>query len=192
MALSDVIGVDDTPSTAVGMGEIVNWYEGRGGATKLSEMRFIQLFDFQTPCEDVFTLRAKASVTVWMLVHPANLVDDRIAIGGLGGAVSFEHIHSNSSVVRLPEPFGAVRDEFTVPRGTAKAYSVEAGEVIQIIDVAGQQCSDFMSMNARALEQGQERYVDSTVTRSMVRGAYPAQCSVQTIRYQSASSVAGY
>jgi len=28
-------------------------------------------------------------------------------------------------------------------------------------------------MNARALERGDERYIDSTVTRSMVRGAYP-------------------
>ncbi|MEL6992956.1 MAG: DUF1989 domain-containing protein, partial [Pseudomonadota bacterium] len=65
------------------------------------------------------------------------------------------------------------RDEFTVSRGTARAYEVKPGEVVQIIDIDGQQCSDFMALRADALEQGLERAIDSTATRSMVRGAYP-------------------
>lgn len=73
----------------------------------------------------------------------------------------------------LPPPLGDVRDEFTVSRGTAQAYEVKPGEVVQIIDIDGQQCSDFMALRADALEQGLERAIDSTATRSMVRGAYP-------------------
>ena len=54
-----------------------------------------------------------------------------------------------------------------------KAYEVKKGQFIQVIDVEGQQCSDFMAMRADALEQGLERHIDSTVSRTMVRGAYP-------------------
>ena len=58
-------------------------------------------------------------------------------------------------------------------RGTARAYQIEAGEYVQIIDVDGQQCSDFVAFRAGDLESGVETIIDSTATRSMVRGAYP-------------------
>ncbi|WP_271270593.1 DUF1989 domain-containing protein [Aliamphritea hakodatensis] len=73
----------------------------------------------------------------------------------------------------LPEPLGPVRDEFRIPRATAKAYTVKKGEYIQIIDVEGRQCSDFMAMNSAALAEGRERFIDSTVSRSLAAGAYP-------------------
>ncbi|MEM6482678.1 MAG: DUF1989 domain-containing protein [Pseudomonadota bacterium] len=73
----------------------------------------------------------------------------------------------------LPPPLGDVRDEFTVDRGTARAYELAPGEIVQIIDVEGQQCSDFIALRSDALETGQQRVIDSTATRSMVRGAYP-------------------
>ena len=68
---------------------------------------------------------------------------------------------------------GEVRDEFTVTRGTARAYQVLQGDYIQIIDVEGQQCSDFMALRADGLANGHEWMIDSTATRSMVRRAYP-------------------
>ena len=73
----------------------------------------------------------------------------------------------------LPPPLGDVRDEFTVSRGTAQAYEVQPGEVLQIIDVEGQQCSDFMALRLEPLNSSIEKTIDSTATRSMVRGAYP-------------------
>lgn len=73
----------------------------------------------------------------------------------------------------LPPALGDVRDEFTVARGTAQAYEVKPGEIVQIIDVEGQQCSDFTALRVDALERGQEREIDGTATRTMVRGAYP-------------------
>lgn len=73
----------------------------------------------------------------------------------------------------LPEPLGPVQREFRVSRATAYAYTVKKGEYIQIIDVEGRQCSDFMAMNTTALAAGKERYIDSTVSRSLAVGAYP-------------------
>jgi Domain of unknown function (DUF1989) len=74
----------------------------------------------------------------------------------------------------LPEPLAKVLREIHVPASTAMAYQVKAGEYIQIIDVQGQQCSDFMAVRQDALANGQERYIDATVTRTLAGGAYPA------------------
>ena len=54
-----------------------------------------------------------------------------------------------ASAAIIPPPLGEVRDEFTVKRGSAFAYEVRAGEVVQIIDVEGQQCSDFVAFRQR-------------------------------------------
>ncbi len=71
-------------------------------------------------------------------------------------------------------PFlGSPRDELLIKRGTAQAYEIRQGELIQVIDLEGKQCSDFMAMHARALERGQEWHIDSTVTRSLVGCAWP-------------------
>jgi len=172
--LTDFAGPASSDSSRAGVSEIVDWYCGQGGAGKESLLTAAKIFDFTTPIDELFVVRATADVTLWMLVHPGNVLsDERLYTGGMGGAVKFEHIRNEQSVHTLPEPLGEVREEFTIPRGTARAYTVEQGELIQVIDVDGQQCSDFMAMNARALEQGNERSIDSTVTRSMVRGAYP-------------------
>ncbi|WOD09362.1 DUF1989 domain-containing protein [Marinomonas sp. GJ51-6] len=64
-------------------------------------------------------------------------------------------------------------NDLRVKTGTARAYEVKKGEYIQVIDVEGRQCSDFMAMRKDALQENKERYIDSTVTRSMVHGAYP-------------------
>ncbi|WP_415919515.1 DUF1989 domain-containing protein [Tateyamaria sp. SN6-1] len=73
----------------------------------------------------------------------------------------------------LPEPLGDVRDEFTVGRATARAYELRKGETLQIIDVMGQQCSDFQAFRARTLDAGAEHMIDGTATRSMVRRSFP-------------------
>ncbi len=174
-ALLEIVGHNHANSTHVGLADIVSWFSSRGGAEKISQLNTAQIFDTNTPPDELFTLRATGNCTLWLLVHPSNTDDEiRLLEGGMGGAVHFECVRNDISQQELPDPLGDIRDEFTVPRGTAKAYNVKAGEVIQIIDVQGQQCSDFMAMNTRALDRGIERFIDSTVTRSMVRGAYPA------------------
>ena len=51
--------------------------------------------------------------------------------------------------IPLPEPLGDVVAEFRVNRCTALSYEVKEGQFIQIVDVAGRQCSDFLAFDAR-------------------------------------------
>ena len=42
-----------------------------------------------------------------------------------------------------------------------------------MIDVQGRQCSDFLAFSAPKLQQGKERGLDATATRSLMGNAYP-------------------
>ena len=56
--------------------------------------------------------------------------------------------------MRLPEPLADPLLDFRIKAATATAYLVKAGDYIQIIDVAGRQCTDFQCFSARKLDQG--------------------------------------
>ncbi len=73
----------------------------------------------------------------------------------------------------LPPPLAEPRLDFRVDRATATSYEVSAGEYIQVIDVAGKQCSDFLAFHRHKLENGFERGLDATVTRTLMGNAYP-------------------
>ncbi|MGF6708650.1 DUF1989 domain-containing protein [Pseudomonas frederiksbergensis] len=74
----------------------------------------------------------------------------------------------------LPEPLGELLDEFTIGAGTAHSYTVGKGQYVQVLDVAGRQCSDFVALDRWALDRGQELDLDQTVTRTLNGSAYPA------------------
>ena len=78
-----------------------------------------------------------------------------------------------SSEPVLPPPLAEPRHEFRIPRASAIAYEVEEGEYIQVIDVEGRQCSDFLTFNARRLQRGVERGLEVTTTRTLNAQAYP-------------------
>ncbi len=143
--------------------EMVNWVTSRGRTASGFSSSLLQLQEHKE-------FRATSEVTVWV-VQP----EDRTAVveGQTQPHVSILIKRSARSGPLLPEPMGDIRDEFTVSRGTARAYAVEPGEIIQIIDVEGQQCSDFMAFRSDGLDAGHEWMIDSTATRSMVRQAYP-------------------
>jgi glycine cleavage system T protein (aminomethyltransferase) len=73
----------------------------------------------------------------------------------------------------LPLPLAEPRLDVRVDAATALAYEVRAGEFIQVIDVEGKQCSDFLAFHRRKLESGVERGLDATTTRSLMGQAYP-------------------
>lgn len=73
----------------------------------------------------------------------------------------------------LPEPLAEPRLDFRVDLATALAYEVKAGEYIQIIDVEGQQSSDFLAFDAAQIQHGVERGLDITTTRTLMGAAYP-------------------
>jgi aminomethyltransferase len=75
--------------------------------------------------------------------------------------------------VELPAPLAEPRLDFRVDPSSALSYEVREGEYIQIIDVRGRQCSDFLAFNARKLQAGVERGFDAQVTRTLMGNAYP-------------------
>ncbi len=144
---------------------ITGWIGANGGnpAQEIPRSRVI------TSTEPL-VLRTDERVTVW-LIRPTPVFG---LIEGTGaGCVAVSHKIAASSGPLLPPLLGDTRDEFTVPRGTGIAYELKAGEFVQIIDVEGQQCSDFMALRSDGLDRGAEWSIDSTATRSMVRRAYP-------------------
>lgn len=69
----------------------------------------------------------------------------------------------------LPVPLGPVVAEYRIAAATAMAYLVKAGQYVQIIDVAGSQCSDFLAFAGESyLEE-----LDGTVTRTLLGMAMP-------------------
>jgi len=74
---------------------------------------------------------------------------------------------------RLPPPLADPLLDLRVDKATAIAYQVEAGQYIQVIDVEGRQCSDFLAFDSRQLSDGVERGLDATTTRNLTGTAYP-------------------
>ena len=73
-----------------------------------------------------------------------------------------------------PDPLAEPLIDQTIQPGHAFSYEVKAGEYIQILDVKGRECSDFQAFSRRALDQGIEREIDPTTTRSLMGALYPA------------------
>jgi aminomethyltransferase len=70
----------------------------------------------------------------------------------------------------LPDPIGNPIQEIFIKRQTAKAYEVEEGDYIQVIDVYGRQCSDFTAFDATDLQNGKESVIDTTNSRYIMGG----------------------
>lgn len=117
-----------------------------------------------------------ASDTVLVLVaapHQASAVDQQQRSSELRLVVE-RAAPSPVWLPTLPEPLGEIIDEFTLKAGTARSYTVRKGEYIQVLDVAGRQCSDMVALDRRALDRGAELDLDQTVTRTLNGNAYPA------------------
>ncbi|MEM7242802.1 MAG: DUF1989 domain-containing protein [Pseudomonadota bacterium] len=120
---------------------------------------------------ELFALKASEACTVW-IISPFSAVD--LAQGNSTSEIRISKKPAGNALEEfLPEPLGDIREEFTVAKGTAQSYTLREGEYVQIIDAEGQQCSDFMAFRSKGLDRGEEWMIDTTSTRSMVRGAYP-------------------
>jgi aminomethyltransferase len=80
---------------------------------------------------------------------------------------------AHSRAGRAPAPLAPTKLDLRIPAGTARAYTVKAGDYIQVIDVDGQQCSDFLAFDAAALVEGSEYGLDPTTTRTLMGLANP-------------------
>lgn len=82
-------------------------------------------------------------------------------------------IYPAHTTSRLPSPLAPILEEIRVPAASAVSYRVRKGDYIQIIDVEGRQCSDFLAFDALALERGTECGLDATATRTVQGNAMP-------------------
>lgn len=156
--------IQDLEPNAFEAAPLLGWITAQGGESA-EALRAVRL----GPLNDAFVLRAPSAVHIWVV-----FLNSREALihGTSGGAVTGSHQFGTGNL-DLPPPLGDIREEFTVDRGTALSYVLRKGETVQVIDVHGQQCSDFQALRLDGLDIGQERMIDSTATRSMVRRAYP-------------------
>ncbi|MGB2921085.1 MAG: DUF1989 domain-containing protein [Mycobacterium sp.] len=73
----------------------------------------------------------------------------------------------------LSEPLAEPLWDMRIDASTASSYEVRAGQFVQIIDVDGRQCSDFLAFDAGALGDGAEFGLDAATTRTIGGAAYP-------------------
>lgn len=83
---------------------------------------------------------------------------------------------SVSTEPRTPaDPLADPLSDINILPGEAKAYTVNAGQYIQIMDVQGRECSDFQAIALNSLDSTStvEQSIDPTTTRSLMGLGYP-------------------
>lgn len=149
----------------IDMQALTGWITTNGG----DPVAAIHVAHLQGSSEQI-VLQSQTDLTLW-IAYPIDR--SKFVAGGDCGTVSITHQPANPSSITLPPALGDIRDEFTISRGTGMAYEVKRGEYFQIIDVDGQQCSDFVAFRAAGLDRGEEQMIDGTASRSMARRAIP-------------------
>ena len=101
------------------------------------------------------------------------LVDEQNTASDLEVIITRKNINKNKLESFLPDPLANTKEEYLIKNSSALAYEVKKGDFIQVIDLYGRQCSDFIAFDGPQLQHGKELSIDSTATRSIVGGAYP-------------------
>jgi aminomethyltransferase len=136
------------------------------------DARALRLFDAATPRGAVERFAVERGSTAIVAAPGGRIVDGEWPASPLLIEVR-RAVPRELAEVELPPPLAEPRLDFRIDRATASGYEVESGEYIQIIDVRGKQCSDFLAFNRPKLERGIERGLDATTTRSLMGAAYP-------------------
>ncbi len=135
----------------------------------------VELFGPASPPGSEETFRAERDVVV-RVSAPAGtpVIEGGTPASDLQLEIGRARPRAESAQYGVPEPLAEPRLDFQVDRASALVYEVKAGEYIQVIDVQGRQCSDFLAFSAPKLQAGKERGLDSTATRSLMGNAYPS------------------
>ena len=133
----------------------------------------VRLFESMSPPGTSQSFRAERGVKVVVAAPAGRIVDGAPPPSDLLVEIR-RGTPRKYGQLELPAPLAEPRLDFRVDKATALAYEVRAGEYIQVIDVEGKQCSDFLAFHRGRLEDGVERGLDATVTRSITGTAYPA------------------
>ncbi|MCD6020672.1 MAG: hypothetical protein K0R20_382 [Actinomycetia bacterium] len=133
----------------------------------------VRLFGQWSPAGSVHSFTAERPVVV-VIAAPegASVLEGGVPASDLDVEVRRTRPRTHDQL-ELPPPLAEPRLDFRVDRATALSYEVKAGEYIQIIDLQGKQCSDFLAFHRRKLEDGIERGFDPTITRTLMGNAFP-------------------
>jgi aminomethyltransferase len=157
-------------SLAEGAGRIVQDLAGRGldpaGATAAL------LFGEWSPAGSEQSFRADRELVLIVAAPAGRIVDGASPPSDLIVEVRRTRPRTHEEV-ELPPPLAEPRLDFRIDRSSARSYEVLAGEFVQVIDVEGKQCSDFLAFGRHKLDDGVERGLDATVTRTLMGNAYP-------------------
>jgi aminomethyltransferase len=136
------------------------------------DARALRLFDAGTPRGTVETFAVERTATAIVAAPGGRVVEGEWPPSPL--LIEIRRATPRAlEEVELPAPLAEPRLDFRVDRASAESYEVKVGEYIQIIDVRGKQCSDFLAFNADKLQRGIERGLDATTTRSLMGSAHP-------------------
>jgi aminomethyltransferase len=137
-----------------------------------TDSKSIALFGRDSRPGSEITLTAEGATTLTVAAPGGRLVD-----GDTPATELFVEVRRANPTSRqqteLPVPLADPRLDFRIDKATARSYEVKQGEHIQVIDVRGRQCSDFLAFHAAKLQRGIERGLDATVTRTLMGNAYP-------------------
>jgi aminomethyltransferase len=132
----------------------------------------LKLFGPESKPGSEIALLTQAATTLVITAPGGRIVDGDVPASEL----LIEIRRANPSTrddAELPPPLAEPRLDFRVDKASALSYEVKEGEYIQVIDVQGSQCSDFLAFHAGKLQRGLERGLDATVTRTLMGNAYP-------------------
>src|ERR671916_1787936 len=138
------------------------------------DARAIRLFGTDSPPGSRQELVARSECAV-IVAAPGNgrVVEGDWPASALVVELQRAELPAQRELAELPPPLAEPRLDFRVDKASALSYEVREGEYIQIIDVAGRQCSDFLAFHAHKLDKGLERGLDPQVTRTLMGTAYP-------------------
>jgi aminomethyltransferase len=136
------------------------------------EASAVRLFEEWSPPGSSESFLATREVTAVVAAPAGRILDGAPPPSDLVVAVR-RTVPRTYGQIELPAPLAEPRLDVRIDKATAQAYEVAAGEYIQVIDVEGKQCSDFLAFHRQRLEDGVERGLDATVTHSLMGQAYP-------------------
>ncbi|MBV9337227.1 MAG: glycine cleavage system aminomethyltransferase GcvT [Solirubrobacterales bacterium] len=132
----------------------------------------VTVFGAESKPGSTINLRTQSATTLVVAAPGGRIVDGDPPTSELLIEVRRANLETRDQV-DVPPPLAEPRLDFRVDAATARSYEVRAGEYIQVIDVQGRQCSDFLAFHRAKLENGLERGLDATVTRTLMGNAYP-------------------
>ena len=158
-------------SSATGARRVIATLESRG--LQPSEARAVRLFgEWSAPGSSESFVAERGALVILASASGSPVVEGGVPSSDLLVEVT-RSVARNFGEVELPIALAEPRLDFRVERAAALSYEVKEGEYIQVIDIEGRQCSDFLAFHRERLEDGVERGLDSTTTRSLMGNAYP-------------------